>query len=66
MSDTPSNNPGTPHCLRHANVTHETLRLTMEAVCLKTGHSSPAVTQAYIHVPVSREIDDPLNPQEEK
>ena len=67
----------TPHCLRHSSVTHESLRLSMEAVRRKHGHSSAAVTQGYMHVPdvmvddeisgvVSREIDDALNPQEKK
>jgi hypothetical protein len=66
MSDTTSNKLQAPHRLQQANVTQESLHLSTEAIRRKHGHSFPAVTQAYIYVPGSREINDPLNPQEEK
>jgi site-specific recombinase XerD len=65
----------TPHCLRHSSVTHESLRLTTEAVVRKHGHSSAAVTQLYLSLPdrfveeeitrvVANQIDTALKSEE--
>ena len=40
----------TPHSMRHSSVTHESLRLSLEANRLKHGHVYAATTQGYMHI----------------
>jgi site-specific recombinase XerC len=50
----------TPHSFRHASVTHESLRFSLEAVRRKHGHVYSATTQGYMHINdgmVSEEIN---------
>lgn len=56
----------TPHCLRHSSVTHEAMRLSLEAVRRKHGHVFAATTQGYMHVPdemVDKEINQAIESQ---
>ncbi|MCG7946243.1 MAG: tyrosine-type recombinase/integrase [Candidatus Thiodiazotropha taylori] len=55
-----------PHCLRHSSVTHEALRVSLEANRLKHGHTYAATTQSYMHVPdefVNEEITRAISNQ---
>lgn len=56
----------TPHCMRHSSVTHESLRLGLEAVRRKHGHVYGATTQGYMHIPddmVNEEINMAIGSQ---
>lgn len=50
----------TPHSMRHSSVTHESLRLGLEAVRRKHGHVYSATTQGYMHVP-DEMVNDEIN-----
>lgn len=50
----------TPHCMRHSSVTHESMRLGLEAVRRKHGHVYGATTQGYMHVP-DEMVNDEIN-----
>lgn len=39
-----------PHCLRHSSVSHEALRMSLEANRRKHGHVYAATTQGYTHI----------------
>lgn len=55
-----------PHCLRHSSVSHEALRMSLEANRRKHGHVYAATTQGYTHVPdeiISEEVRDIVEKQ---
>jgi len=56
----------TPHCLRHSSVTHESLRLSVDSVRRKHGHTFASTTQTYMHISdemMNKEINHVINSQ---